>query len=244
VTERRSDDLLDDDGFYNPLDERNLARGVANALISQPVHAFGIKPFAGTGVYALYYLGDFPTYQPLVALCAQGGTPEHLGLGPDAVPIYVGKASASASRGGTLKPKHNRALYTRLGSHRLSIRRATKTLDPADFRLRYIPMKDVWVALGEAGLLQRYTPIWNVVLSGLGNNNPGGGRGDQARSAWDTLHPGRPAAMKLPENPESLASIEARVERAIAAIIEGRDLPEDTLTVDEDPTDDGQPEPQ
>ncbi|MEW2427749.1 Eco29kI family restriction endonuclease [Micromonospora sp. NPDC047644] len=232
MVDLRPEELLDDNGFYNPLDEKNLARGVAEALTSQPVHPLRRLPsFEGSGIYALYYVGNFPLYQPFVQFCKRGGCEEQLDLGPHAVPIYVGKSSVSSSRRGKLRDGGNKVLYKRIGTHRGSVK-AVSGLDLDDFRVRYMPVRDVWVPLGEAGLLQRFTPLWNVVLEGFGNNSPGGGRKDQKRSTWDTLHPGRPAAMKLPGNEESLLSIEGRVARAIAAIVESTALPEDTLAVD------------
>lgn len=48
-------------------------------------------------------------------------------------------------------------------------------------------------------MIQTYRPIWNGLIDGFGNNAPGGGRGDQVRSRWDTLHPGRYWADRLPE---------------------------------------------
>jgi hypothetical protein len=49
----------------------------------------------------------------------------------------------------------------------------------------------------EAELIRRYKPLWNTVVDGFGNHDPGSGRYDQARSEWDVLHPGRPWAERL-----------------------------------------------
>jgi len=40
-------------------------------------------------------------------------------------------------------------------------------------------------------------PLWNTVIDGFGNHDPGAGRYNQAKSAWDVLHPGRPWAERL-----------------------------------------------
>lgn len=48
--------------------------------------------------------------------------------------------------------------------------------------------------------LQNYSmfrPVWNMVIDGFGNHDPGSGRYNQKISSWDTLHPGRSWAMKL-----------------------------------------------
>ncbi|GAA3304930.1 hypothetical protein GCM10020295_57340 [Streptomyces cinereospinus] len=52
-------------------------------------------------------------------------------------------------------------------------------------------------------MIRHYRPVWNTVVDGFGNHNPGVGRFDkQARPAWDDLHPGRwwshPKRMKKP----------------------------------------------
>lgn len=49
----------------------------------------------------------------------------------------------------------------------------------------------------EAELIRQYTPLWNTVIDGFGNHDPGSGRYNQARSEWDVLHPGRPWAKRL-----------------------------------------------
>ena len=41
--------------------------------------------------------------------------------------------------------------------------------------------------------------VWNIVLEGFGNHDPGSGRYNQQRSAWDVIHPGRYWAEKLQE---------------------------------------------
>ena len=50
---------------YNPLDKRHLGEQVAEALLMQDVHSLPPSRFIGAGVYALYYIGDFPTYAAL-----------------------------------------------------------------------------------------------------------------------------------------------------------------------------------
>jgi hypothetical protein len=53
-------------GPYNPLDRVNLARSVERALLAEPLSMLPLlEPFAGAGLYALYYLGDFPAYADL-----------------------------------------------------------------------------------------------------------------------------------------------------------------------------------
>lgn len=54
--------------------------------------------------------------------------------------------------------------------------------------------------MGESLLIGRFSPIWNTVVDGFGNHDPGSGRRNQARSRWDVLHPGRNWAELLREN--------------------------------------------
>jgi len=42
-----------------------------------------------------------------------------------------------------------------------------------------------------------FSPIWNRLIDGFGNHDPGSGRYRQQRSPWDVLHPGRGFAEKL-----------------------------------------------
>jgi hypothetical protein len=49
----------------------------------------------------------------------------------------------------------------------------------------------------EASLIRQYRPLWNMVVDGFGNHDPGKGRYNQAKSEWDILHPGRLWADRL-----------------------------------------------
>ena len=68
---------------FNPLDKRHLGASVANALLESEIYSLPPEPFIGAGVYALYYLGDFPAYEVLAEVNRNGQY---------ACPIYVGKA--------------------------------------------------------------------------------------------------------------------------------------------------------
>ncbi|MFC4118511.1 Eco29kI family restriction endonuclease [Nonomuraea zeae] len=215
---------------YNPLDEKNLAQSVADALERERVHLLPPAPFTGPGLYALYYVGDFELYASLGEMCRRNARPGNLDVGPEAVPIYVGKAAASGSRHGNLKNAKDKTLSDRIRKHMRSIEAAASTLRVRDFRVRYLRVKDIWIPLGEYGLLQRYAPIWNRVLDGFGNNDPGRGRADQARSPWDTLHPGRVWAERLPVNLDPPEHFEAKVRQAVQATVRHQPLPETALS--------------
>jgi hypothetical protein len=63
----------------------------------------------------------------------------------------------------------------------------------------------------EAELIRRYAPLWNSVVDGFGNHDPGKGRYNQARSEWDVLHPGRPWAERLTGESPRLEDVIAKV---------------------------------
>jgi len=175
---------------FNPLDKTNLGESVADAMLQQPV---GLLPpesaFVGAGIYALYYIGDFPLYRQIAE--------RNLGDRFD-LPIYVGKAvPAGARKGGQdLAADPGQVLFKRLKEHAESIGQV-ENLNLADFRCRFLVVDDIWIPLGESLLIQMFSPIWNSHLDGFGNHDPGAGRQKQQRSPWDEIHPGRPWASKL-----------------------------------------------
>lgn len=157
--------------------------------------------FTGAGLYAIYYSGDFPAYGVAAAESAESEIEE-------SVPLYVGKAVPSGGRRGLDVAAHTstRALADRVREHASSIR-AAENLDIADFAARWLVVEDIWIPLGESALIRRYRPVWNALLDGFGNHDPGKGRINGVRSRWDTLHPGRPWAGKYPERAETADDI-------------------------------------
>ncbi len=176
---------------FNPLAKERLGESVAKAMLQETVTKLPPDPFIGAGIYAIYYTGNFPLYAELAKLNAN-----------DAFqwPIYVGKAVPPGARKGgfTLEADPGNALYKRLKEHCSSIKFA-KNLEIDDFYCRYLVVDDIWISLTESMLIEMFSPLWNKVIDGFGNHAPGGGRKDQKRSVWDTLHPGRPWAEKHPK---------------------------------------------
>jgi hypothetical protein len=174
---------------YNPLDKIHLGENVAKALLAQPVVGLPPDPFTGAGIYAIYYTGKFPPYSRIAG--------KNVNEQWDA-PIYVGKAvPAGARKGGYgLGESPGEVLYRRLREHGESIQQ-TRNLSLDDFRCRYLVVDDIWIPLGEALLISMFSPLWNKLLDGFGNHDPGAGRYNQQRSTWDEIHPGRPWAEKL-----------------------------------------------
>jgi hypothetical protein len=176
---------------YNPLEKENLGKSVADSLMKQkPVPLTSAPRFSGAGVYAIYYLGDFDAYQ---TLRKWNPCSDELNT-----PIYVGKAIPTGGRKGNVDPDisaKGAALFNRLDEHRKSIEQSSN-LQIADFWCRYLVVDDIWIPLGESLLIQRHRPIWNSLVDGFGNHDPGSGRHQGARPNWDTLHPGRTWAAK------------------------------------------------
>lgn len=169
---------------FDPLNKLNLGHSVADAMLAKTVVPLGeLTPFKGAGIYAIYYSGDFEVYGPIrLANINQQFTQ----------PIYVGKAEPKGSRRGGLglDAAPGQVLYKRLQEHAKTIQQASN-LEIKDFHCRYLIVEDIWIPLGESLLINMFRPIWNMVIDGFGNHAPGGGRGQQKTSPWDTLHPGR-----------------------------------------------------
>lgn len=184
---------------FNPLDKKNLGASVAEALLTKEVHPLGgVTAFEGAGIYAIYYTGDFPAYQQISRLNRDGKF---------LLPIYVGKAiPAGARMGADLELAAGRVLQKRLKEHAESVK-AAENLDIHDFQCRFLVVDDIWIPLGESLIIARFTPIWNSLIDGFGNHNPGKGRHAGMRPRWDVLHPGRSWAMNLAERPETAAQL-------------------------------------
>lgn len=210
---------------YNPLEKENLGKSVTQSLIrSEPIPLGSIKRFSGAGVYALYYTGTFLDYEPLHQL-NPSSSELHL-------PIYVGKAVPIGGRKGSTDPDTSAkgsALFSRLDEHRKSVEQVDN-LSVDDFWCRYLVVDDIWIPLGESLLIQYYRPLWNSVVDGFGNHDPGAGRHKGARPNWDTLHPGRPWAVRCAPSKLTKKEIQAHIKRFFAAIPTGSQPGIDTGT--------------
>jgi len=188
---------------FNPLAMDSLAHSIVTHMLEMDAVPLDDVPrFNGAGVYAIYYGGRFPAYR-LLAEANKGGA---------RVPIYVGKAVPSGGRKGidVTETSETRALADRVRQHATSVR-AAENLDITDFRARWLVIEDIWIPLGESALIREHRPVWNVIVDGFGNHDPGGGRDKGVRSRWDTLHPGRPWAVKYPARPETQSQIEQEI---------------------------------
>jgi hypothetical protein len=184
---------------YNPLDLENLGLSVLTAMEArepQPIASVGV--FEGAGVYAIYYTGDFRPYELLARANAGGRFQE---------PIYVGKAIPSGGRKGIRVSSTTRQLSARLREHARSIV-AASNLDVESFWVRHLVVEAIWIPLAENLLISEHAPVWNAMIDGFGNHDPGAGRISGVRPRWDTIHPGRPWAVKYPARTETGDAIE------------------------------------
>lgn len=194
---------------YNPLDKLNLGESVADALLAKNIIPMkNIDPFAGAGIYAIYYNGEIGPYKPITRASGKE------------IPIYVGKAVPPGARKGNfgLNSDPGSVLYKRLKEHADSIQQANN-IDMNDFLCRYLVVEDIWIPLGESLLIAKFSPIWNKIIDGFGNHDSGRGRYNQMRSRWDTLHPGRPWAEKCKERSETYQQIITELEEMFRELI-------------------------
>lgn len=190
--------------FYSPAFKGIVTQSV-DFFLGTPVHV--VPPpvrFVGTGVYALYISEGEHIYRTFAEL-----NRDQL-----VQPIYVGKAVPRGWRQGRVEDSGSTALYSRLREHSRSITQA-ENLELANFRCRFIVLsgdESNLIGAVEAELIRRYEPLWNSVIDGFGNHDPGKGRYQQAKSEWDTLHPGRVWAGRLRENRAPLDEILKKID--------------------------------
>lgn len=188
--------------FFDPADPRLFGVFAALALVGQdrhPLDTIGDRPFYGSGVYAIYYRGDFAPYGPI------SGT-EH--------PIYVGKADPARPHARTAREQDTR-LWGRLREHRKTIESAGANLTLTDFECRYLVIATGWQEVAERALIGMFQPVWNKetnILLGFGKHGDSAETRRNTRSPWDTLHPGRGWAYDTAlEDRRSAVDITARV---------------------------------
>jgi hypothetical protein len=175
-------------------------------FVNSPVH--NLPPstfFGGAGVYALYYVGDFEPYSAISQSNATGFNK----------PVYAGKAVPPGWRQGRNIGVSVTAstLFNRLRQHSASIQSALN-LNLSDFRCRFMILEGQesnLISTVESELIRRFTPLWNSVIDGFGNHDPGSGRYNQRPSEWDILHPGRVWAGRLSGKAPILSEILARI---------------------------------
>lgn len=190
MPEREVDPLREPVKLFNPLDKKQLATSVGEALLAAELSPLPpANRFAGAGIYAIYYSGECPIYDKLTTINRESVFP---------APIYVGKAIPTGGRKGDVEfdARLGNTLYKRLCEHAESIKQVGN-LKIEDFQCKYLVVDDIWIPLGESLLIRQFRPLWNVVIDGFGNHDPGSGRYKQQMSPWDVLHQGRQWATRL-----------------------------------------------
>jgi len=150
-----------------------LFQGVVNEAIEffNRTPVYELPPpdsFAGTGVYGLYYIGGYELYAEIARLNQRNCVR----------PIYVGKAVPPGWRAARSRKTEAPVLYGRLQEHARSIQQ-TENLRVGDFLCRFVILNGVesdLIVPAEAELIRRYKPLWNSVVDGFGNHDPGKGR--------------------------------------------------------------------
>lgn len=161
------------------------------------------KAFVGCGVYALYYVGKYDHYSFYLKSSKK-------------IPIYIGKAVPSGWRQGRLTNDANgRHIFRRINEHTKNIAQSNN-LSTEDFETRFMLFSDETINLIstiESCLIRKYNPLWNSVIDGFGNHDPGKGRYNQAISEWDFLHPGRVWVERLSGQKPELKGIVEKIKK-------------------------------
>jgi hypothetical protein len=164
---------------FDPGNPRTIGFFIALAMTAQPRQPLGsLQEFYGSGVYAIYYRGDFGLYAPLRST---------------ETPIYVGQAAPGNEHAQTPVEQGIR-LAARLNEHRKNIVRASATLNIDDFDYRALVVQTGWETGAEDYLIRLFKPIWNSetkLVYGLGKHGDSAETRRNKRSPWDTLHAGR-----------------------------------------------------
>lgn len=173
-------------------------------FVNSPIHPLPpSNSFEGAGVYALYYVGDFEAYSAIADSNRNGFDK----------PIYAGKAVLTGWRQGRKTDVISSNLFNRLREHSKTIQ-STKNLNLADFQCRFMILEGQesnLISTVESELIRRFTPLWNSIIDGFGNHDPGSGRYNQSPSEWDILHPGRTWASRLSGKVPDLDKILAKI---------------------------------
>ncbi|POZ50769.1 Eco29kI family restriction endonuclease [Methylovulum psychrotolerans] len=169
-----------------------LVKDAVRFFNGTPVHPIPpAESFLGTGVYALYYTGKNPLYTKYAELNRLAYS----------YPIYVGKAVPKGWRQARTSDNllnQSRELAGRLREHGRSISVGAE-LALEDFMCRFVIFEadgSDMIGTIEAALIRLNTPLWNTVVDGFGNHDPGSGRYGKAKSDWDVIHEGRAWANK------------------------------------------------
>ncbi len=168
----------------DPSDPAIVGEIIALRLLAQPrvpLDVVGGTRFYGSGVYAIYYRGEFDAYAP---------------LRESETPIYVGKVDPKDHGAATPEEQGERLWKRLVQDHAKNIGRV-ENLDLGDFDCRFLVVRSAWQSTAETYLIERFHPVWNnesKVCYGFGKHGDSASTRANTRSPWDELHPGRPWA--------------------------------------------------
>ena len=195
------------DHVYSNVEFSEIVKDAVRFFAGTPVQPLPpAEKFHGTGVYLLYYVGKCPIYERF----------SEINRLSHSLPIYVGKAVPKGWRQSRVSDGDDQfsgELNSRLREHAASIN-AVKELNVEDFSCRFVIFEQEssdMISTVEAALIKIHVPLWNSIVDGFGNHDPGKGRYNQARSDWDVLHPGRKWSIKCKGHPNSMPEIEAKI---------------------------------
>lgn len=163
-----------------------------------PLVSLSSSPFFGSGVYAIYYVGE--------------GEKAYLPLSGTETPLYVGSADPRDPNAETPEDQGPQ-LFKRLKEHAKSIGRTELLL--GDFRYRAAPIQSGMQGAVEDFMIRLFRPIWNKEIGicfGIGKHGDSSGTRRNKRSPWDTMHPGRSWAADAEEDQKSRTRIEREIE--------------------------------
>jgi hypothetical protein len=173
------DPIAQPTAVFDPSNPKIVGRFVSLALVAQSrLPLQNVTRFYGSGVYAIYYNGEFPAYKP---------------ISNSETPIYIGQAAPSISNARN-PSEQGEKLSSRLIEHFKNISKATSTLSISDFEYRALVVQSGWETAAEDYLIHLFHPIWNSetkLVFGLGKHGDAAATRSNKRSPWDTIHPGR-----------------------------------------------------
>jgi len=187
---------------YTSPDFEEIVKDTIRFFNGTPVYSVPApERFHGTGVYAIYCVARSGYYKGF----------HEINRTSFDVPIYVGKAVPKGWRQGRISNSDSMSyeLHNRVREHGRSIELG-ESLEPSSFHCRFMILEDKesdLIGTVEAALIRKYQPIWNTLLDGFGNHDPGSGRYQQAKSDWDVCHPGRAWAEKCQGKPNSKTTL-------------------------------------
>ena len=197
---------------FDPSEPKLVGLFTALAMVAQPeIPLDTVERFYGSGIYALYYRGDFPLYDPIKN---------------KETPVYVGKADPASGSAKTPVQQGERLAH-RLRDHRLNINKVDN-LDIDDFTCRALVVQSGWQTAAESYLINLFKPIWNKEIGlvyGFGKHGDAASTRSNKRAPWDTLHQGRGwAGTDILEDAKTLDKIETEVSNHLSTVTVFDDL--------------------